>query len=317
MSGRSLATAAFVLVLVFAFASEATGNRPPPTSDGGWSASAPTNLRITGSSTYSISLAWDAAKGGGSSNWWYCVQVDGAGCYRVDPPTATLTRSRLMPGRTTTWTVITVDMNGNRSAPSNAVTFTTPPDTTPPSPAPSLSLVAVYPTRISVTWTASGDDTSLVSYTLWLDGVPQSSAFASPATILHVAPNTTHQLRVTATDAYGNTASSNVLSVTTPPVTDTVAPTAPTNLTLGPESTSPEAWLSWTQSTDDTDPQSLILYEIYFDGVVNPVNDGNVGYPAAVAYCAPDASGPTTIVVRAVDTSGNTSGPSNEVLFTC
>ena len=311
MLGRTLVSAAFALVFAFAFASEATGKNPPPSSGGGSTSTAPTNLRITGSSTYGISLAWDAAKGG-SSTWWYCVQVDGAGCYRVDPPATTFTRSGLMPGRTTTWTVIVVNANGNRSAPSNAVTFTTPPDTTPPSPAPSLSPVAVYPTRISVTWTASKDDTSQVSYTLWYDGVPQSSA-----TILHVAPETAHQLRVTASDAFGNTASSNVLSVTTPGVTDTLAPTAPTNVTLGPESTSPEAWLSWTQSTDDSDPQSLILYEIYFDGVINPVNDGNIGYPAAVAYCPPDASGPMTIVVRAVDTSGNSSGPSNEVHFTC
>src|SRR3954451_8048584 len=125
MSVRSLASAATVLALTFVFASEAIARKPPPSSGGG---SAPTNLRLTASSTYGISLAWDAAKTG-SSNWWYCVQVDGAGCYRVDPPTTTFTRSNLMPGRTTTWTVVTVDSNGNRSAPSNAVTFTTPPDT--------------------------------------------------------------------------------------------------------------------------------------------------------------------------------------------
>lgn len=316
MSGRSLASAAFVLVFALALVPAAAAKKPPPSGGGGASPTAPSNLRITASSTYSLSIAWDAAQGG-SSTWWYCVQVDGWGCFRVDPPQTTFTYPNLMPGRTTTWTVITVDKNGNRSAPSNSVTFTTPPDTTAPSPAPSLSAVAVYPTQISVAWSASKDDTSQVWYTLWLDGVEQSSAFASPAQILYVTPATTHELRVTARDAYGNTAESNVLQVTTPPVTETVPPSAPTNLTLGPESTSPEAWLSWTPSTDDTDPQALILYEIYFDGVRNPINDGAVGYPAAVAYCGAEASGPTTIVVRAVDTSGNRSGPSNEISFDC
>jgi hypothetical protein len=192
----------------------------------------------------------------------------------------------------------------------------TPPDTTAPSPPPGLSLVAAYPTRISVAWTASKDDTSQVWYTLFFDGVAQSTAFGGSATILYVTPETTHQLRVTARDAYGNTAESNVLTVTTPPVTDTVAPSAPTNLTLGPQSGSPEAWLSWTASQDDTDPQSQVLYEIYFNGVRNALNDGSIGYTAAVAYCT-DQIGPTTIVVRAVDTSGNRSGPSNEVVFDC
>jgi hypothetical protein len=34
-----------------------------------------------------------------------------------------------------------------------------------------------------------------------------------------------------------------------------------------------------------------------------------------IAYCR--AEGPNTIVVRAVDTSGNVSAPSNEILFLC
>jgi hypothetical protein len=310
MSGRNLASAVTVLALLFASASEATGKRPPS----GGTSTGPTNLRITASSTYSLSLAWDQAKSG-SSSWWYCVQVNGAGCFRVDPPNTTFTYPNLMPGRTTTWTVITVDSNGHRSAPSNGVTFTTPPDTTAPSPPPTLSLVAAKPTRISVAWTASKDDTSKVWYTLFVDGLPDSTAFGSPAQVLYLTPGTTHEFRVTARDAFGNTAQSNVLTVTTPPVTDTVAPAPPTNVALGPESTSPEAWLRWTQSTDDTDPQSQILYEVYFNGVLH-LDDGVIGYPATVAYCRGE-SGSVTIVLRAVDTSGNRSGPSNQLTFDC
>jgi fibronectin type III domain protein len=308
MSGRRLASAATVLALAAAFAADASGKKPGPTQPTG-----PTNLRITASSTYSISLAWDAARGG-SSNWWYCVQVNGAGCFRVDPPSTTFTYTNLMPGRTTSWTVITVDSNGNRSAPSNSVTFTTPPDTTAPS-APTLSLVAARPTRITVAWTDSKDDTSQVSYTLFVDGSVEPTAYASPATILYLTPGTTHEFRVTARDSFGNAVQSNVLSVTTPAATDTVAPSAPTNVTLGFQSSSPEAWLNWTQSTDATDPQSEILYEVYFDGVLHR-DDGVIGYPSTVAYCR-EASGPVAIVLRAVDPSGNVSPPSNEVAFDC
>jgi hypothetical protein len=69
MSRRTV-FAALALVLALVAVSEASAKRPPPPpSGGGGGAGAPTNLRITASSDYSISLAWDAAKGS-SSTWW-------------------------------------------------------------------------------------------------------------------------------------------------------------------------------------------------------------------------------------------------------
>ena len=129
-----------ILALALVAVSAASAKPRPPSDAGG--SSAPTNLRITASSDTSISLAWDAAKGG-STSWWYCVVRNGEGCLRVDPPQTTFSLSKLWPGRTTTYTVVTVDSSGHRSAPSNAVTHTTPPDTSPPSPAPALTAQAV------------------------------------------------------------------------------------------------------------------------------------------------------------------------------
>jgi hypothetical protein len=92
-------------------------------------------------------------------------------------------------------------------------------------------------------------------------------------------------------------------------------PTAPTNLRLSFQSTDgEEAWLLWDQSTDDTDPQAQILYEVYVNGVRN--DDGVVGYGQTVTYCRAE-EGPTQILLRAVDTSGNRSGPSNAITFPC
>jgi chitinase len=313
MSLRSTAFAASVLAFALVFVSAAPANRPPPPPGDTTPPTAPTNLRITASSDTSISLAWDPAKGG-STNWWYCVQTDGAGCFRVDPPQTTFTMSNLLPGRTTIWTVIAIDVNGHRSAPSNSVTYTTPPDTTAPSPAPTLTTTSVYPTRISVSWTASVDNTSQVYYTLFVDGGPYFDTIGSrDVTVLYLSPSTTHELKVTARDRYDNTAQSNLLSVTTPAKTDNVAPTAPTNLRFGPETAPPEAWLNWDQSTDDTDPQSQILYEVYLNG--QRFDDGVIGHGSTVTYCRTE--GPTEIVLRAVDTSGNVSAPSNQLLFSC
>jgi len=277
------------------------------------SPNAPSNLRITASTSTSVSLAWDAVKY--NKTFWYCVQNGGTGCIRVDPPQTSLTRSPLLPDRTFSWSVYAIDQAGNRSASSNVVTFTTPPDTTPPSPPPTLSTTSVYPTRVNFAWTASVDNISQVFYDVFINGSPMSGEFMGFGTgiILRATPTTTYEIRVVARDASGNTAESNLLSVTTPPVTETVAPTAPTNLRFEPETSPPEAWLAWDPSTDNADAQSLILYDVYLNGVRN--NDGIIGGTETVTYCR--GSGLTEIVLRAVDTSGNVSGPSNALLFDC
>ena len=225
MSVRStvLAASAFVLALVFVAGTPAK----PPTSPGDkQSPTTPTNLRITASSPTSISLAWNAGTDN-SSTWWYCVQKDGDGCFRVDPPRTMFTMTNLMPDRTTTWTVYAIDARGNRSGNSNAVTYTTPPDTTPPSPAPTLSAAIVVPTWIHVTWTRSVDSQTQVFYKLVLDGrVISESVGWQFYTALHLEPSSTHEFQVIARDSYGNSVASNVLTVTTPPKRDDVAPTA-------------------------------------------------------------------------------------------
>ncbi len=275
---------------------------------------APTNLRITASTSTSVTLAWDASSAN-SSNWWYCVQNGGTGCIRVNPPQTTLTRTQLLPDRTFSFSVYAINSAGNRSASSNTVTFTTPPDTTPPSPPPTLSLTAVHPVRISVAWTASTDNLSQVWYSLFMNNAPvvENSIGLGSATLLYLTPSTTYVFKVTARDASGNTVTSNVLSVTTPAATDAVAATVPTNIVLSPETSSPEIWLDWSPSTDNVDPQSLILYEIYQNGVLT--TDGGIGAPEGITFCR--FTGPIEVVLRAVDTSGNRSGPSSALMFVC
>jgi chitodextrinase len=303
-----LVASTLVLSLVFIGAASAWKKPPsdktPPT--------APTNLRITASGPTSA-LAWNASTDN-SSNRWYCVQRDGLGCFRVNPPQTTFTNTRLWPNTTFNYSVIAIDAAGNRSAPSNTVSYTTPPDTTPPAPPPALTVGTVYPTRISVSWTASTDNVSQVWYTLLVNGSPYGSDLIEyrAATVLDRSPATTYTFQVTARDHVGNTAASEVISVTTPPVTDTVPPTAPTNLRLSSETVAPEIWLDWDQSTDDTDPQSQIMYDVYVNGVPE---HAAIGYGEALVYCP--AEGPTSIVIRAVDTSGNESAPSNEIVFNC
>ena len=303
-----LAGAALLLALALVIDSAAVAAPPKEKA----APKAPTDLRVTATGPRSVSLAWTASSDS-SSNWWYCVQIGGAGCFRVDPPTTTFTHPALWPGATYTFTVVAINANGNRSAPSNAVTVTLPPDTAPPSPPPVVSATSVLPTRITVAWTGSTDLTQ-VSYQLVVDGSPYTGPVigASGTTIPYLAPSSTHTFKVIARDSFGNAAESNLLTVTTPAATDTIAPSAPGNLRLSFESSPPEAWLDWDAASDDSDPQSQLLYEVYVNGALASTGVGNVD---DIVYCT--ATGPNTIAVRAVDTSGNASAFSNQIVFDC
>jgi chitodextrinase len=318
MAIRTTVLSALVLALALVFSAAAPAKKPvppppPPPPPEDTAPTAPSNLRLTVNGPYSITLTWDAAKTS-SSSWWYCIQRDGQGCIRVDPPTTTFTFSRLWPGTTFNYSVVALTSTGKRSASSNTVTYTTPADTTAPS-APALSLTGTWPVRISVQWTASVDDVGLqVWYTLLVNGTPLAADQIGwrSALVLDRSPATTYTFQVTARDFFGNTSTSNVLTVTTPAATDHTPPTTPTNLRLSPNTSSPEIWLEWDQSTDDTDPQSLILYDVWINGVPEHLA---IGYSDELVYCR--VTGENRITLQAIDSSGNASGFSNEVVFVC
>jgi chitodextrinase len=305
---RTAARAVLVLALSLTFADAALAGPPkdrtPPT--------APKNFRITaGPVERTVSFAWDAAKDN-SSNWWYCVRRSGQGCFRVDPPRTTMTFAILWPNTNYVFDVIAIDLAGNRSAPSNTITFSTPPDTTAPSPPPVLSSNYLRPTRIGISWTSSSDNVTQVFYKLLVNGQELLSNMINlrGLTLLYLTPETTYTFEVIAADAFGNSTRSSPLSVTTPPATDTVAPTAPTNLRFSSETSPPEAWLDWDPATDNESPGDL-MYEVFVNGVLASSAFGTED----IVYCT--LTGANTIKVRAVDPSGNAGPFSNEIVFIC
>lgn len=300
--GLAAAALCCALALVAAPAAAARDRTPPTT---------PGDLRITATTPTSVSPAWNTSTDN-SSNFWYCVQSNGGGCIRVDPPRTTLTRTNLLPDRTHTFSVYAVDSAGNRSANSNTVAFTTPPDTAPPSPAPTISVTNLRPTRAVLTWPQPVDDTSpQVWWTLFVNGSVLGSAdrLGPPTqTLLTLTPATTYVFQVSVRDRDGNAVTGPPLTVTTPPKTEENPPTAPTGL-QGSSSDGFDIELRWNASTDDSDPQAEIRYDVYVDGARQAVGLG----PRTILSCS--TADPLEIVVRAVDTSGNESGPSNTLLF--
>jgi hypothetical protein len=133
----------------------------------------------------------------------------------------------------------------------------------------------------------------------------------------HLTPATSYTFSVEANDFNGNTTMSNPVTLTTEPTNDVTPPSAPTNVRIVRDQGCGEVWVGWTQSTDDTDPQYAIEYEIYVNGVLSPLAVG-AGISEDFVYAT--AQGDNTFIVKAVDRAGNTSAASNAftaVLWPC
>ena len=304
---RRAAGAALALVLgsVVVGSAAAARDRTPPTT--------PKNLRVTSSSQTSVTLAWDASTDN-SGSFSYSVYKDGQP-FTVPQTQTTYTIDWLSPGQTYSFYVRAIDKALNASATSNTVTVTTLRDTTPPT-APELSGAVRGPSQVSLTWTRSTDDVTWWSlgYRIFADGAPVTAHvnwYGERSVILrHLTPATSYTFTVQASDFNGNTATSNAVTLTTEATSDVTPPSAPTNVRIVEDQGCGEVWVGWTQSTDDTDPQYAIEYEIYVNGVLSPLPVG-AGIDRDFVYAT--AHGDNTFVVKAVDRAGNTSEASNAV----
>jgi Fibronectin type III domain len=303
------ATLALVLGLVVVGSVAAARDRTPPTT--------PTNLQATNLSQTSVTLTWNPStdKSGAVT---YSVYKDGQ-AFTVPQGQTTYTIDWLSPGRTYSFYVTATDRSLNQSARSNTVTVTTLRDTTPPT-APELSGTVRGPSQVSLTWTRSTDDITwwTLGYRIFADGVPVTQHvnwyWERQVVLRHLTPATSYSFTVEANDFNGNTTMSNAVTLTTEPTSDVTPPSAPTDVRILENNGACEFWVGWIQSTDDTDPQYAIEYEIYVNGVLSPLAVG-AGIDRDFVYGT--LSGENTFTVKAVDRAGNTSEASNAATDVC
>jgi chitodextrinase len=304
-----LTLGAILLAVTFgASTAGARRDRQPPTT--------PTNLRITATTQTTVTLAWNASTDNSGNFSYRVVHISPFNTYEVGLPQTqtTLTVRNLWPQTTYSFRVYAIDAASNRSGNSNTVSHTPPPDTVPPSPAPQLTVNPFSPARASFSWSRSTDDVSQVQYSLYVNGVLRFSQFSYEwATIWDLTPSATYDFQVIASDVFGNSVEGNTVTVTMPSTTDTTPPSPPTN--LAGTMIENEIHMTWTQSTDNSDPQSQIIYEFYLNDDIHSSDDNLFG-SSGLAYCR-EASGLTTVVARAMDSSGNRSAPSNEIVVQC
>jgi chitodextrinase len=299
---------ALVLALAVVGPVAAARDRTPPTT--------PTNLRATNLTQTSVTLAWNPSTDK-SGVVTYSVYKDGQP-FTVPQGQTTYTIDWLSPGRTYSFYVTATDSSLNQSGRSNTVTVITLRDTTPPT-APELTGSVRGPSQVSLTWTRSTDDITwwTLGYRIFANGAPAQHVNWSgerSVVLRHLAPATSYTFTVEANDFNGNTTMSNAVTLTTEPTSDVTPPSAPTNVHMVESNGACEFWVGWTQSTDDTDPQYAIEYEIYVNGVLSPLPVGG-GIDRDFVYGT--VSGENTFTVKAVDRAGNTSEASNAATDVC
>ena len=294
---------ALVLLLTLVFgasiASAAPGDRTPPTT--------PTNLRVTGMTAYSVSLAWNPStdNSGGVTYIICCANVSSETF--PGPASSHIYRAGLEAGRSFTLRIVAKDAAGKYSKYSNTVTFTLPRDTTPPAK-PAVAVTDVGPTHVSLSWSSTEDGPN-VYFTVFMNGNPISQATQDTSgTFGALEPETTYTFTIRASDFGGNVSPlSDPIAVTTEPrdTSDTTPPTMPGNLrTNGMQFGDGETWLFWDQSTDNQTAQSVIEYKVYVNGAYD---HSIVGHDSTILYGNPNAVNTYTVI--AVDAAGNESLP--------
>src|SRR5688572_20423681 len=197
----------------------AARDRKPPTT--------PTDLRVTGLTPYTVSLAWNpSTDNSGSVTYQICCANVSSETF-PGPASTRVYRAGLEPGRSFTLFIIARDAAGNYSKQSNTVTFTLPRDTTPPAK-PTVTVTDVGPTHVSLAW-SSVDDGPNLWFNVYLDGSPvRQGVRHTSGTFGPLELETSYTFTVQARDFSGNLSPlSDPVTVTTEArdTTDTVPPT--------------------------------------------------------------------------------------------
>jgi hypothetical protein len=292
--------------MMFLGSSTASAKRPPT----------PANFRVTATTAYTVTLAWDpAAPNSGEFNY-YVWGAYNVGPTVILPKTATsYTFTALFPGNTYTFGIY-AKSGGQTSGQVTVSGIRLPSDTSPPTTAPIVSIDEVGSNYANISWIPAQDDGPHLSTEIYLNGAFYYGVGRgiTTATLRFLQPDTTYSLTARAIDfGYNVGPVSDSITLVTPPANpnDTTPPTTPTNLyAYGTGDGSTETHITWTQSSDDFDAQINIRYDVYVNGVFQEARFGSGG--ESIVYAE---FGENLIEVAATDTAGNASAPATFTIF--
>ncbi|MFG6197730.1 fibronectin type III domain-containing protein [Nonomuraea sp. JJY05] len=206
--------------------------------------SVPANLRLTGMTPTSVTVAWDASTDDSSGVAGYTTYINSTEKGSTSSRTATF--SGLTPDVSVTIQVDAYDYNGNRSEKAELV-VTPINDTTPPVP-PVVKVTALAAGKITIGWDTPYDQSAVVSYGVYLNGTKKADQTGRTYTFSGLTAGAVYTVAVDALDLLGNRSAKG--SRTVKAQADTSPPTVPGAVTV--VATSKTAiTLTWNPSTDD------------------------------------------------------------------
>jgi len=167
-----------------------------------------TNLRSTGHTATSVSLAWNAATDNVGVTG-YDVYQHGQHMKTVNGSTLATTVDGLASNTEYDWTVLAKDAAGNVAQASNNVIVKTDaaaPDAQAPSTPGSLRSPGKSETSVDLAWAASTDNVKVSGYDVFRDGVQTGTAdgTATSTTVAGLVVNKEYAFKIRARDAAGN-----------------------------------------------------------------------------------------------------------------
>ncbi|MGG1678415.1 glycosyl hydrolase family 18 protein [Neobacillus sp. NRS-1170] len=225
--------------------------------------STPANIRLTGKTDQTISLAWDSS----SDNIGVTEYEIYNGLVRIGTSTSnSVTLKDLNPGKSFNLTVKARDRAWNFSAASNTVQVTTDAskDTIPPSIPANLKVTDITDTTMKLEWDAAKDNYDNISpnttYQIYNGSTLLATSSGLRTTVRSLNANTAYTLTVKAKDAAGNISAASQSVTASTGTLDTAAPQAPVNL-HSPASTDKTITLKWSEPADNYGVTSYTIYQ--------------------------------------------------------
>ena len=198
--------------------------------------------------------------------------------------------------------IYSIAMTDEEVAALYAAQSATPEVTDSIAPSAPLDLVAgVQNTTVQLSWSPSMDNVGVTGYNVFRDSVKMGTVPTPGMTLTDLPQLTTFTFGVTAVDAAGNESLMSTVIATTgqEAAPDTIAPSAPGNLTGNPGAHS--VLLSWDASTDN---RAVAGYVVSVDGAfVDSLGSGKT----SLLVSGLDAETPYFFEVYAFDLAGNNS----------
>lgn len=176
-------------------------------------------------------------------------------------------------------------------------------DRTPPTVPTGLSVTGVTQTTVQLSWNASTDNTAILNYDVFKNGIYVGSSTSPNLTVGDLLPSSLYQFTALARDRAGNVSAQST-SVQATTTADSQKPTTPVGLSSS-DITTNSFRVKWLSATDNV---GVVAYKVYLDNVLtNTTNDTSIVLSGLNSYIN------YAVTVSSLDYQGNESDLSSPI----